>query len=132
MPAPEGPPPGGLRGALQQVLGSLLDIGRTRIELAAVELEEERLRLVTLWISATVTLFLGFVAVVLATALVVLLCEPGQRVAALGSLLAGFTVAALAAGWHWRRLARSRPALLQSTLEQLQQDRRSLPAAGST
>lgn len=130
MPAPESPPPGGLRGALQQVLGSLLDIGRTRIELAAVELEEERLRLVTLWISATVTLFLAFVSVMLATALVVLLCEPAQRVTALGALLAGFTAAGLVAAGYWRHLARSRPPLLQATLEQLQQDRRSLPAAG--
>lgn len=116
----------GLRAAAQQVLADVIEIGRTRLELAAVELEEERLRLARLWVGATVTLFLLFAGVLLAVAWVVMLCPPEQRVTALGVLATLFLAAAGAAAWHWRRLAATRPPLLHATLGELRQDRQDL------
>lgn len=112
----------GLRAAAQQVLADVVEIGRTRLELATVELEEERLRLARLWVGATVTLFLLFAGVVLAAAWIVMLCPPEQRVTALGVLAGAFLVAAGVAGWRWRQLSADRPPLLHATLGELRRD----------
>lgn len=111
-----------LRDAAQQVLASLLDIGRTRLELVTVELEQERIRIARLWILATVSLFLLFVGLVLGAGWIVLLCEPQDRVLALGLLSLSFLLTAAVAAWYWRRLATGRPPLLSSTLDELRLD----------
>ena len=120
-------PSSGWRVAALQVLGSLIDIGRTRLELVTVELEEERLVLARLWIAAAFTLFLLFVGLVLAVGGIVLLCAPADRPAALGSLSALFLVAALAAAWQWRRLRLRRSPFLHATLGELRHDGGALP-----
>jgi uncharacterized membrane protein YqjE len=116
----------GLRGAAQQVLADVIEIGRTRLELATVELEEERLRLARLWVGATVTLFLLFVGVVLAAAWLVMWCPPEQRLLALGVLAFAFLAGAGAAAWRWQRMVATRPPLLQATLAELRRDERGL------
>jgi uncharacterized membrane protein YqjE len=113
----------GLRDAAQQVLADVIEIGRTRLELATVELEEERLRLARLWVGAAVTLFLLFAGLMLSAAWLVMLCPPEQRVLALGLLAAGFLAAAGFSAWRWRQLAVNRPPLLHATLAELRHDR---------
>lgn len=120
------PAAGGLRAAAQQVLVDLLEIGRTRLELFVVELEEERLRLARMWIGAVVTLFLLFVGIVLASAALVLWCAPENRLAALAVLAGLFLLAAAVAAWRWRRLAQSPSPLLQATLGELKRDQEAL------
>lgn len=115
-------PTAGLRGAAQQVVADLIEIGRTRLELATVEIEEERLRLARLWVGAAVTLFLVFVGIVLAAGWVVLVCPPDQRALALGLLALGFLAAAGYSAWRWQRDAANRPPLLHATLAELRQD----------
>ena len=129
MAEPDGAAGGGLRDAAQQVLASLLDIGRTRLELVTVELEEERLRIAALAIRAAVTLFLLFVGTVLAAGWIVLWCEPAYRLVALGALCAAFLAAAAVSGWQWRRLARGKAPLLGATVGELREDRRALRGA---
>jgi uncharacterized membrane protein YqjE len=114
---------GGWGEAARQVLGSLVDIGHTRIELAAVELAEERLRIARLCVGAVLTLFLLGVGLLLAVAWIVLWCEPAQRLAALGGLAALFLAAAAYAAWRWRELSTDAPPLLQATLAELDRDR---------
>jgi uncharacterized membrane protein YqjE len=122
----------GLRDAASHVLATLLDIGRGRLELVAVEIEEERLRLARLWIVATCTLFLAFVGVVMLAGWIVLLCEPAHRLAAVGALSAVFFAAALVAGWQWRRLSMHKPPLLDASLSELRNDRAALHAQRSS
>ncbi len=129
MDAPQGAS-GGLRGAAQQMIATLIDIGQARLELVTVEIEEERLRLARLWIVATCTLFLAFVATVMLSAFVVLLCEPEKRLSAVAALTAVFAAAAALAGWKWRQLATRKPPFLQATLQELRQDANSLHAPG--
>ena len=112
----------GAADALPQLLGTLLDSGRTRLELLGVELEEERLRLVALFIAAAVTMFCALVASALLAAWLVLLCEPAQRPLAVGAATALFSGAAAFGAWRWRRLTQRRPPLLQATLAELQRD----------
>ncbi len=122
---------GGLRDAAQQVLGSLLDIGRGRIELATVELEEQRLHVARLFIAAAVTLFFGFVALVVLSAWIVMLCEPVDRALALGVLSALYVAATAAGAWTWHRLSTHKPPLLQATLAELRSDRAALHSRGT-
>ncbi len=123
-----GDPTAGVRGAAQQVLATLVDIGRSRLELVTVEIEEERLRLARLWIAATCTLFFAFVGLVMLAGWIVLLCDPANRLTALGAFAALFMVAGVVGAWRWRRLAGRKPALLHATLAELRNDRAMLQA----
>lgn len=116
----------GLREAAQLVVADVIDIGRTRLELATLELEQERLRLARLWMGAAVTLFLLFVGVVLAAAWIVLLCPPAWQATALGGLTALFLGAAALAAWRWKAEAERRPPLLHGTLAELREDEKAL------
>ncbi len=121
--SPEGAAPtAGLGDAAHQVLANLVELGRTRLELVTVELEEERLRVARLLTLAVVALFLLFVATVLVAAWIVLLFDPAYRVTALGVLGAVFLAAAAGAAWRWQRLATAEHAFLQATLAELRHD----------
>jgi len=120
------PPAGGLRAATRQVLASLIETGRTRLELAVVEVEEERVRLARLWIGAVVTLFLLFVGLVLGAAWLVLWSPPEHRVAMLGGLSLLFLGGAALTAWRWRRLASQPSPLLRHTLSELRRDEEAL------
>lgn len=121
--SPEGAAPtGGLGDAAHQVLANLVDLGRTRLELVTVELEEERLRVARLLALAVVTLFLLFVATVLVAAWIVLLFDPAYRVTALGVLGALFLAAAGGVAWRWHRLATAEHSFLHATLAELRHD----------
>lgn len=115
----------------RRMLAGLIDVGRTRLELATVELEEERLRIARLWIISAITLFLLFVGTVLAAAWVVVLCGPQNRTLVLGLLSASFLAAGALAAWWWQRAAARKPALLHATLQELEQDRRLLAEEGA-
>ncbi len=114
---------GGWGEAARRVAGSLLDIGHARIELAAVELAQERLRIAQIFVTATATLFLLGLGLMLLTAWVLVWCEPAQRVTALGGMAALLLAIAAAGAWRWRSLSRNAPPLLQATLAELERDR---------
>lgn len=116
----------GIGGAARQVLADAVDLARLRLELAAVELEEERHRLARLALGAALTVLLALVALLLACAWLVLASPPEHRVAVLGGLVVASVIATAVVGRRWRQLAASRPPLLQHTLEQLQRDAQAL------
>lgn len=111
-----------LRGAVGRTLATLLDIVQTRLELASVELEEERLRLGGLALAAACTLFFAFAALTAFTVALVLSCPPESRPAVLAAAGAVAVLVAAAAAWRWRHLAAARPPLLQATLAELRAD----------
>ena len=112
-PASRASPPG-LAAALQRLLSGSAEIGRTRVELAMLELEAERVRLAGLLLRAAVGLFLFLMAVVLVVAGWLLHLPPEDRAGwALGLALA-FGAAAALVGWDGRRLARRRGPLLST------------------
>lgn len=114
--------PAGLCAAVLRVAASLLDIGRTRLELAATEIEEERLRLSRQVASAAAAMLLAFLAALCGSAWAVLWCQPRDRTAVLGGLALLYLCGASAAGWRWMRQRRREPALLQATLDELRRD----------
>jgi uncharacterized membrane protein YqjE len=96
--------------------------GRTRIELAAVELEEARLHLARLWILAALTLSLLFTGLWLTLGWWLLVSDPADRVWIAGGLAIAFIAAGLATAWNWRREARAMRPWLASSLKELARD----------
>ena len=115
--------PQGLLGAARLVLGALLDIGQTRLQLASTELEEERLRLAELLLFAAATFFFLGVGIVLATMLLVLVFWDGPRVLVLALAAALFLAVGITLALAWRRKLRGKPALLAATIAELRKDR---------
>jgi len=118
--------PQGLLGSARLVLGALLDIGQTRLQLASTELEEERLRLVELLLFAAATFFFLGVGIVLAAMLLVLLFWDGPRVLVLALAAALFLAIGGALALAWGRKLRGKPALLAATIAELRKDRDAL------
>jgi uncharacterized membrane protein YqjE len=112
-----------LRGAAGRLAATLLDAGRTRLELAAVEFEEARARatdnLVLLLVAAAAFAF----ALLAASMLVVVLFWDSYRIAA----LAGMTLLYLLIGaFALRRVSahkKADPPAFAATLAELERDR---------
>lgn len=116
----------GLRDSALQLAATAVDIGRTRLQLAATELEEERLRLAQRWIAAAGTLYFGSLALLLGCAGIVWATPPGYRLLALCALALLFAALCAAAAWRWRTLQKRKPALLAATLGELARDAQAL------
>ena len=113
-------PPHPLRGLLAAALESL----RTRLDLAAVEIEMHLLALVRMLVWAFGAVACVLLALTFAlTALVVSLWDTHRMVALLaGSVV--FVGLAVLFGWLGARAIRSGPGLLAGSLQQLQEDQR--------
>ena len=120
--------PSPLREGALGLAVTLADMGRTRLALAAVELEEERLRIAQRFLAAVGTLYFGAIALLLACACLVWALPPEQRLLALVLLALAFALAGAAAAWKWRAIARHQPPLLAATLRELQRDAEALRA----
>lgn len=110
---------GSLRGFADGLLGSVHD----RVELLALELHEEKFRLIQtcLWISAIV--FTALLAVIFASfALVVLLWETA-RLAAIGGLALAYFIALVVIVVRFKRFLARQPRPFAATLNELQEDR---------
>lgn len=117
---------GGLLSSARNLLATIVAILRTRIELAAAELEEEKIRLGgMLAYAAAAFFFLGFGVILLALFMTVLLWD-SHRLLALGVFTLGFLAVGGACAAAVLRRARTRPPLLAATLAELARDRDAL------
>jgi uncharacterized membrane protein YqjE len=107
---------------LRSSVAALIDIGATRLELAATEYEEERLRLLQLLISTIATLLLLSMTVLLATTFVIVLVWDSHRLLAIGILVMAFALATVASALGWRRRLSQQPAFMAATVAELQRD----------
>jgi uncharacterized membrane protein YqjE len=95
---------------------------RQRLELAALDIEEELLR-GGLWLAGAVAAaLLGALCLAALAALVVVLFWDTARVAALVGVTLAFGAAAAAAAWKLARAWRDKPPLLAATLAELSTD----------
>ena len=107
---------------LGRIAGTLMAIVRTRIELAAVEMEEQSLRLLGyLALSLLALLCLGL-AIVLGTFLIIVLFWDTHRVAAIVATAGVYAALAAAIGFGVRSSFRHQPKLLSFTLAELGKD----------
>ena len=111
-------------GALRSLLASGLDALKTRLDLAAVEVELYLLRVVQMLLWAVAAVACGLLALVFAIVSIVAALWDTHRMAGLlgGTLL--FVILAVVFGAIGARTFRSRPGALTGTLEQLEHDHR--------
>ena len=112
-----------LRGAAGRLATALLDAGRTRLELAAVEFEEARSRatdnLVLVLVAATA---FGF-ALLAASMLVVVLFWDSYRIAVLAAMALVYLLIGAFALWRVSERKRADPPAFAATLAELERDR---------
>jgi uncharacterized membrane protein YqjE len=111
----------GVWSSVKRICEALLATAQNRVELFAVELQEEKCRLVEAILTAVAVAALGMMTLTLATFTLVVLFWENGRIAA----LVGLTVLYLAGTlWAWRSLrARlSRRNLFSSTIAELKKD----------
>jgi uncharacterized membrane protein YqjE len=112
--------------SLRSSLALLIDAGATRIELAATEFEEERLRLIGLLVSTIATLLLlGITVLLCATFLIVLLWDR-HRLLAIGGVAVASAIATLMSARRWHERLVNRPPFMAATVAELQRDADSL------
>jgi uncharacterized membrane protein YqjE len=114
---------GGLRGALARLGAGAVGLVRTRLELAALEFDEERRRaLESVVLVLVAVLFFAF-AVLAASALVVVWFWETQRIAALWGVTIAYVVIGVAALWRLSARRRTDARPFAATLAELERDR---------
>lgn len=115
--------PAGLLGLLRSLGGGLLASVQDRIELFALELQEEKLHLIRtlIWVSAIV--FTGLIAVLLASLTLVYLFWDSARLAALAGLTGLYLVALGVMIVTFRRYLARQPTPFAATRQELREDR---------
>ena len=111
-------------GVIRSLLATALDALRTRLDLAAVEVEIYLLRTVHMLVWAVAAIACGLLALAFGlVALIVALWDTHRMAGLLGGTLAFVALTAAFASFGARAL-RNRPRMLEGTLQQLEHDQR--------
>lgn len=111
----------GLFAALKNILATLIAIGKTRAELLVTELEEEKLRLMSLWAKAIGAAFLLALGVVMAVCCVALAFWE-QRVVVFGIFAVLFMGGGAILVGSLKRQASQPSKMFKSSLSELEAD----------
>lgn len=114
---------GGLRGALGQLGASLVELLRTRLELAAIELGEERQRAIRALILIHVVVLAFAFALLAASTLVVVWFWDSHRIAVLCVMAIVYLAIGLVALWQFTRPRPPGDRPFAGTLAELERDR---------
>lgn len=113
----------GIVQSLRNLAATLVALLRTRFELLATEIEEERIRLLQLLLWAAVALFFFAVGIVLLVILFVAVFWDSYRITAIVTLAGIFLAAGVGAAMCVRNLIKARPRLFSASLEELARDK---------
>jgi uncharacterized membrane protein YqjE len=119
--APDGHGPAVVQ-SLRNLAGSLVALLRTRLELLATELEEERIRLARIAFWSCVALVFLLLGAVMSTLFVVVLFWDSHRELAVGLLALGYVGAGVIAVLLARSRMRTRSRLFSASLAELAKD----------
>jgi uncharacterized membrane protein YqjE len=114
--------PPGLFHSLGQLARTLIGIARTRLELVANELEEERIRFTQLALLVAGIVFCLQMAVLLAVVLVVVVFWNSHPLLALGAFTALFLIGGIAGIVVLRHQLRTRPKMFAATIGEFVKD----------
>jgi uncharacterized membrane protein YqjE len=116
-------PPSGFLGSFKTLGDSLLGTVQDRLKLFSLELQEEKFRLIRifLWISAAV--FTGMMMIAFGSLTIVYLFWESARIAALGGLTAVYAAALIWIIVSFRRFLARQPHPFDATLAELGKDR---------
>lgn len=116
-------PAGGVVESVRRLWGTGLATLQNRVELFAVEFEEQKVRLVRVVLLAGAAVFVANTAILVVTATIVLIVGESARVPVLIGLSVVYVVAAIVAGLLLRKELRSAPPAFDGTLSELKKDR---------
>ncbi len=109
--------------SLRNLAATLVALLRTRFELLATEIEEERVRLLQLLFWAAVALFFFALGIVLLVILFVAVFWDSYRIAAIVTLAVVFFGGGIGAAISVRNLIQARPRLFSASLDELARDK---------
>lgn len=122
------PGPSGLLGNLRGFADGLIGSAHDRLELLAVELHEEKFRLIQIFVWISGIVFLAMLAMVFISLAVVVMLWDTARVAAIGTLASVYSIGLIAAVVGFRRYLRTQPKPFAGTLSELREDRECIRA----
>ena len=125
-PAYQAPRSAGLFVSLKNLAATFVGTLQTRLELLVTELEEERVRLVQIWLLVSVALFLFALGIITLTLFLIVLFWDTQRLLVIGLLTVVYLGAGTAFGLAARNKAAGRSRLFASSLAELAKDRERL------
>ncbi|SDC19225.1 Uncharacterized membrane protein YqjE [Cupriavidus sp. YR651] len=112
--------------SLRNLTGSVVSMLQTRLELASVELAEERTRLMKVALLACFGLVFFSMALMTFTLLIAILFWESYRWQAIGAIVVFYLVCAAILLFVARQMVRNAPPLFESTLAELDKDREML------
>ncbi len=116
----------GLLDSLRRAAASLIEIVRTRIDLAVTEIEEQKLRAGQIVALSVAALFFAALAIVFGSLAVVMAYWERNPVGVLASFAVFYLALAVIAALVCRARYKARPRLLAATLAELARDREEL------
>jgi uncharacterized membrane protein YqjE len=116
----------GPSGPFKRLGASLLALGRIRLELLAIEVQEEKERVAEMLVWAVAAAFLGCFALVFVAMFITLVFWDSHRLAALGGCTLVFVALAVLGVLRLRRLVLAGSTLFQSSIAELREDSRGL------
>lgn len=116
----------GLFSSVRALLGTVLGIAQTRLELLVTELEEERLHLGKLLLYGFLALFFFGLGVLLLSVLIIAVFWDSYRLGAIAALAALYLGIAFICAAFLRQQARRKPRLFSASIAELGKDRAAL------
>ena len=126
QPPPRPQPPPSPSGRFRRLTASFIALGRVRLELLAIELQEEKERVAAMLAWAAVTALLAGFALVFVALFVTVALWDSHRLLALGGFSALFLGLALWGVLRLRQLMAMGSSLFQSSIAELRDDSRAL------
>ena len=118
-----------IAAGVKRIAANLLELARTRLELASIELQEGTRRLVGYLAWALAAAVLALFALALVVLFVLVLFWDTHRLPAIGGMAVLFALACAFAVMKLRSGLAARPPLLPATLAELRKDAAALQAA---
>lgn len=117
------PAPAGFVASLRSLGDGLLATAQHRFQLLSVELQEEKFRLIQIFIWISVAVFTGMMAITFVSLTLVYLFWESARLAVLGGLAGFYTTALIVCILTFRSYLARQPAPFAATLQELEEDR---------
>lgn len=117
----------GLLGSVRVLADNLLGSVHDRLELISVELQEEKQRLIQIFIWISAAIFTGMMAIAFASFTIVFLFWESARVPALVGVTVVYAAAATGIALGFRRMIARQPGLFAGSLQELKNDRECIP-----
>ncbi len=115
--------PSGLFSAASTLIEGVLGSAHNRIQLLSIELQEEKLRLIQLFIWIAAVIFAGMMTIAFASVTVVVLLWNRAGVSALVGATVFYAVGSGLIAWQFRRYLARQPQPFDATLAELARDR---------